>query len=158
MPRDVSEINHELEVFDKVCGEKMVLFYRMPTNDERVAHQEATIRRKGRKVLVKKNQFNEQVLMGTKVITGFKKGAFAFKKQLFSSDENDSAYAQDWRDKVVLGASDILAVLGRHVINSVDADNEDLFEEVEDFGQDPLQPSTPTSTGAEASSTPPPSA
>ncbi|EHJ46336.1 hypothetical protein DFW101_0319 [Solidesulfovibrio carbinoliphilus subsp. oakridgensis] len=128
-----------LEMKDKISGVLLEFSYRLPTQAERDAYTKATMRHKGNKVLSKANTFTEQAALGKRVLLGFKKGCLANEAgQIISSDKTDPDFDPSWKDLLDKYRKDILAAAGRRVINSTSSpDEENNFEVVEDFGEDP---------------------
>lgn len=150
-----------LEIKDNVSGTTLEFGYRLPTQAERTAYTKATIQHKGNKVLSKANTFQEQAALGRTVLLGFRKGDLANEAgKLISSDKSDPDYDPTWKDMLAKYRPDILAAVGRLVIKSTSTPEEDNnFEVVEDFGDDPLnESSSDTSKDAPDMSDPLPTA
>ena len=150
-----------LELRDKSSGRLLEFYYRFPNQAERDAYQKATLKRKGNKVLTKANVFPEQAAFGKCVLLGFKKGCLANESgQVISSEKTDPDFDPNWKELLAKYRSDILATIGRLAMNpTATMDEENNFEVVEDFGEDPSMPSSDdTSKDAPGMSDPLPSA
>jgi hypothetical protein len=131
-----------LEMKDRLSGANLEFHYRLPIQAERDAYTKATVKHKGNKVMTKANVFPEQVALGKRVALGFKKGCLANEAgQIISSDKMDPDYDPNWKSLLEKHRPDILARIGQQVLNSTrTADEENNFEVVEDFGEDPSTP------------------
>ncbi len=150
-----------LEIKDNLSGRTLEFYYRLPTQAERDAYTKATVKHRGNKVLSKANTFREQAALGRAVLLGFRKGDLANQAgQVISSDKTDPDYESGWKALLDKHRPDILATIGRLVIKSTSSmDEENNFEVVEDFGEDPSNPLfDDTSTDAPDQTSPLPSA
>lgn len=133
---------YTLEVKDRLSGAFLEFHYRLPIQAERDAYTKATVQHKGNKVRSKANVFTEQADLGKRVLTGFKKGPLADESgRIISSDKTDPDFNPDWKDLLEKYRPDLLAAVGQRVLKTTEsAEEEDLFEVVEDFGVDPSKP------------------
>jgi len=133
---------YTLEIKDNLSGKMLEFTYRLPTQAERDAYTKATIKHKGNKVLSKANTFPEQTALGKRVLLGFKKGCLANESgQIISADRIDPDYDPNWKDLLAKYRPDLLATVGRLVMKTTSTpDEENNFEVVEDFGEDPSNP------------------
>ncbi len=113
--RDLNAEKNVLEIEDPLCGKTHELYYRLPTNDERLQHINGRISRVGKKVKVVKNSLSLSQKYGEKIITGFKKGTIGFDGKVISADPDDPDYRKDWLKCLKKGAPDLLITLGWHV-------------------------------------------
>jgi len=137
----VFELNADrnvLVLFDKLSGEEMEFYYRMPTNDERVKYDSAMTKRKGTKIVVNKEWPLLQAKFGAALLTGFKKGCFAVDGKAISSDQTDADYLKGWKTLLFQKRPDLLGHVARTVFSAAaqaDAsiELEDLDAELEDL-------------------------
>lgn len=150
-----------LEMKDRLSGANLEFHYRLPIQAERDAYTKATVQHKGNKVRSKANVFTEQAALGKRVLKGFKKGSLADESgRVISSDKTDPDFNPDWKDLLEKYRPDLLAAVGQRVLKTTEtAEEEGLFEVVEDFGEDPSNPlSGDTSKDAPDQTDPLPSA
>ncbi len=97
MPCNLTATRQVLVMTDQ-AGETYELYFRMPTNDERVWHSNRLLERKGKKTVIRQNIFAEQVALGRKLIIGFSEGYFMDGDLFISSDPSKPYYRKDWRE------------------------------------------------------------
>lgn len=97
MPCNLTATRQVLVMTDQ-AGETYELYYRLPTNDERVWHSNQLYERKGKRTVIKQNIFAEQVALGRKLILGFSEGYFMDGDLFISSDSSKPYYRTGWRD------------------------------------------------------------
>jgi len=118
MPYDLSADRNVLTIFDKLSGDEMDFFYRMPTNEERVKYDSAMTKRKGTKIVVNKKWPLLQAGFGAAIMTGFEKGAFAVNGKVIASDATDPDYYKGWKNLIYQKRSDLLGHLARVVFSA----------------------------------------
>jgi len=128
---DLDADRNVMEVSDKLSGQTFELYYRMPTNAERVAYDSAVTKRKGSQIKLAKDWMITQAKVGLRLCVGFKKGNFAKAGQLISSETGDADYFPEWKQLLFKVRPDILAHLTRTIFaalndqETVDIDDED---------------------------------
>jgi hypothetical protein len=134
MPRIIGEgVKNQLILRDQFSGDPIILYYRMPTSEERIAYESAKYRRDKDKVEIKLTEARQ--IWGEKIIEGFKDGSFKFKlggdiKEI-SSDPDSPNYDSDWKPHLKYYASDLLEALAEHVFDGLRAisTQEEIFTE-----------------------------
>jgi len=128
-------------VDDRLSGSKLELFYRMPTNDERIAYQRSTVKREGNKVKIQ--VFEARVKHGLQILTGFRDGDFGYAGAPISADASSPHYRADWKDLLQETASDIVAAVAGAVFESARVGGDAGIEFVDEGGEEvlPLQKS-----------------
>jgi len=72
--RDLAKTDKNvLTINDTISGDKIELYYRLPTTEEMVDYQSHMFRRQGKKLLI--NAFETRLNYGLKILTGFREGA-----------------------------------------------------------------------------------
>jgi len=106
-------------VRDKFSDSDVVLYYTPPTTKDRLEFQNNFIKRKGDTVEVE--LIDEQVELGLRLVTGFRKGDFERLVDgewiTFSSDKDDPDYFEGWRDWIRDFAADLIEPFVIHVFN-----------------------------------------
>lgn len=87
-------------VMTDLAGDTYELYYRNPTNAERVAFSNSLYEKKGKKTVAKENVFAEQVAMGKKLCLGFSEGYFMDGDDFISSDKSKPYHREDWKDLI----------------------------------------------------------
>jgi hypothetical protein len=110
-------VRNELRIHDPVSGSAVVLYYRLPTTEERIAYSSAIFERDGEKVKITPGIPRHEY--GSEILLGFEEGAFEKEADgsliQFSSDPKSSAFDPEWKVLVIKYASDLLDVLAMHV-------------------------------------------
>jgi len=135
MPRELSEKPCEVTFSDRISGDNMTIFYRLPTTEERIKYSNSLITRKLNKI--KSNIGENRIASGLKIIKGFKEGAFSLPDTgIISSDPAASNYDPQWKEHIKQYAADVLEMLAVHVFDAPlgtgEAESDDDEEEVED--------------------------
>jgi len=99
MPCNLTADRQVLAMVDQT-GEGYDLYFRIPTNAERVAFANALYEKKGRRTVPKDNVFADQVAMGKKLCLGFSEGYFMDGDAFISSDPAKPYYRKDWKDLI----------------------------------------------------------
>jgi hypothetical protein len=142
--RDLHATKNILEIVDPISGDVHEIYYRTPTNSERIAYAGALIRREGRKIRLRADTYSINVQYGLDVITGFKKGTIGYNGKKISSDVMDPDFFENWKELLAQSAPEIAAAVGQTVFAGArvrradDGQDAIAFVEMEDLGSDPL--------------------
>ena len=110
MPRDLQASESNLAVFlDGVSNSEVGLYYRTPTNSERIKFKAATVIRKNGKIV--DQSVEAQLSFGAKIMTGIREGDFVLGDIPISSDQKSEHYDADWKKLVLETAGDIVQSL-----------------------------------------------
>lgn len=110
MPRDLkSATDNKATFMDGVSQTEVSLYYRTPTNAERIAFKAATIGRKNSKVI--DQSVEAQLSYGAKILTGIEEGDFLFGGKPISSNEDSGDYNPEWKKLVITTAGDLIQSL-----------------------------------------------
>lgn len=135
--RDLQQSDkNSITVDDRLSGTKLELFYRMPTNDERIAYQRSTLKREGNKLKLK--VFESRVKYGLQILTGFREGDFGYGGEPISADPTSQHYRADWKDLLQATASDIVATVAGAVFESARFSGDEGIEFVDEGGEEVL--------------------
>lgn len=135
MPRELSSKPCEVTFFDRIGGDNITLFYRMPTTEERIKYSNSLVTRRLNKVesAIGKARINA----GANIILGFKEGAFSTPdKGIISSDSASANFDPQWKENIRLYASDVLEMLAAHVFEASLTSGEVEADE-DEAGSDP---------------------
>jgi len=124
MGRIIGEnLRNELKIYDPVSSSNMVLHYRLPTVEERIAYSSTVFERDGDKLKVIPGKSRHE--FGSEILTGFEEGAFLKESSeglvKFSSDPQSEFYDPNWKTLVVKYASDLLDILAQTVFEGARA-------------------------------------
>src|SRR4030043_513809 len=115
MGRIIGEnVKNQLSLKDPFSGDPIILYYRIPTSEERIAYESAKYRReKGRFEFCLSEA---RLKFGEKIIEGFEEGSFLHKiegagNHPFSSDPESPVYITSWKDLLRKYAPDVLEIL-----------------------------------------------
>lgn len=136
MARELNPERQVLEVQDRTTGEVYEIYYRMPTNEERVRYGNKTIYRKGKKVLFRNNLLPLNIEFGKLLITGFGENVFTLNGKPISSEKSSPNFFEGWRDLVAKNAPEYLSLVGQTAMNAVaisGKDDLDGLEEIEEL-------------------------
>jgi len=124
MPRDLKRADNNKATFiDGPSGGEVSLYYRTPTNKERIAYSGETLTRKAGKIA---SQATEAGLKwGAKILTGIEDGDFLYDGKPISSNEDSEDYNPDWKRLVLLTAGDLVRALAELAFSGVGAKYED---------------------------------
>lgn len=110
MPRDLQASERNKATFiDGVSQSEVGLYFRTPTNAERIAFQAATIGRENGKF--KDQSAETQLAFGAKILTGIVDGDFVDAGKPISSDEHSKDYDPEWKKLVMTTAGDLVQAL-----------------------------------------------
>lgn len=114
MPRELSNEPCELTFDDRISGDKITLYYRVPSTQERVKYTNGYVTRQGNKVLATLGELRMKA--GAAIFVGFKTGAFSVPgKGLISSRPGDPNYDPGWKAAINQHAPDFIEMLAIHV-------------------------------------------
>ncbi|RJP59044.1 MAG: hypothetical protein C4549_02855 [Deltaproteobacteria bacterium] len=117
MPRELSDKPCEVTFNDQISGDKITLYYRMPTSQEKIKYTNGYVTRRGNKIVSTLGELRMKA--GAAVLIGFKTGAFSvLGKGLISSKLGDDNYDPDWKAVVKQYAPDVIEMLSIHVFES----------------------------------------
>jgi len=140
MPRLLSDKPCEVTFQDRLSNSKIVVYYRQPTEEERLKYSNSLVKRIRNKI--ESNVGQARVKAGADIILGFADGAFETDKGPLSSDPKSQHYDPDWKKFVRQYAPDVLAMLAIHVFESSlvldQPDPEDEQEGGAEKEEDPL--------------------
>lgn len=145
MARRLGEEVNEIRFQDNLSGSEIVLFYRMPTTEERIAYTNESFQRKGRKVISR--AVETRMKFGLKILEGFREGDFEIKTTdgwlPISSDSESRCFKKDWKEHIKKYASDLIEHLAIRVfdlpVQAAEEDTEDRGQRTEgseDIDQD----------------------
>lgn len=117
---DFDASKNVLEINDRLVGDTLEFYYRMPTNAERTQWDNLVTVRKGSKVVIKKDYQLLQAKFGAKLLTGFKKGILAKAGKAIASDPNDPDYYKDWLTLIYNARPDWLAHAARTIMSPLE--------------------------------------
>ena len=130
MPRLLSNEPCEIIFEDRISGDDITLYHRMPSTKEVINYSNDLVKRKGQKLLSKAGDTRQKY--GAKILVGFKEGCFETEKGPLSCDQGSENYDENWKEHVIKYAPDIIEALAMHVFErSVTAKSSD-DEEGED--------------------------
>ena len=127
----------ELKIQDNISGSEIVLQYRMPTTQERMAYSNESFQRKRNKLVSRLAETRQK--FGTKILAGIREGDFEKKMGSsyvpIASDTASKHYDADWRKHIEEHASDLIELLAAHVFDvPAEMADEDSLEAAEDIG------------------------
>lgn len=111
--RDINAPRNIAEIVDATSGDVHEIYYRMPSNSERVRYANSRIRRKGNKVQIRSDGFVLDLEFGEPLVTGFKKGTLGFDGEVFSSEPSDPEYRKDWKKLLVKHCPELVVAVAR---------------------------------------------
>ena len=122
MGRIIGEgVKNQLILKYQFSGDPIVLYYRIPTSEERIAYGSAKYRREKDKVEIKLTEARQ--VFGEKIIEGFKQGSFKFKLgddlREISSDPESPDFDSAWKAHVKYYAADLLEILAEHAFDGM---------------------------------------
>lgn len=133
MPRVLSDAPSRVTFYDKISDTRIVLEYRMPTTEERIAYSNALVTRKGTKIKSAIGETRQK--FGLKILTGFERGAFALDNgALMASRPDEDGFDPAWKAKVAQFAPDLIDALAITVFESSVVRDDD---ETEGDGDEP---------------------
>lgn len=137
MPRIIGAKRNEMIFEDHLSGDKLALYYRMPTTKEREDFLNMAVRRKGNKVTF--HHTEARLTYGLKILVGIRDGDFVRQADAgssllpMSSDPNSPDYCADWKQSMEDGCADLIMALAGHVFDGTprlaDAEEEDVSGE-----------------------------
>jgi hypothetical protein len=117
MPRELSNEPCELTFDDRVSGDKITLFHRLPTTQERVKYTNGFVTRQGNRMVSTLGELRMKA--GSLVLLGFKTGGFSVPgKGLISSKAGEPNYDPNWKELVKQYAPDFIEMLAIHVFEA----------------------------------------
>ena len=150
-------------VMTDLSGDTYELYYRQPTNMERVGFSNTLSEKKGKKTVYKENVFAEQAIFGKMLCLGFSEGYFMDGDKFISSDKSNPNYREDWKQLIeVARPTDFqqiaIAVTRPASPGAADDEPDSASEGEETVGEDAtnsmaskLEPEAPLATSSEGS-------
>lgn len=138
MPRELRQNErNKLVIEDPFTGEKVELFYRMPSVSEHVDFQKQSYlyKQTASGTITENNTPQTRIDFGLKILTGFTDGYFLYDGKPISPDPKSPDYRQDWKELIKETAANLVDALGMKVFLGVRFVNEN---EEEDAGAHPL--------------------
>jgi hypothetical protein len=130
--------SNRLVMTDGVTGEKIVVFYSTPLASQIKAYRQASIKRKGDKVVM--NTFDPALKYGLEIITGFEEGAFGYDGKPISADPTSPNYREDWKSLLAETAADIVTIVAAVAFDGVKVEKTDSGIEFEGEGAEEMLP------------------
>jgi hypothetical protein len=135
MPRRLGSDLCELKIRDNISSSDIVLYYRMPTSQERIAYTNESFSRRRNKIEIRLAETRQK--FGSRILAGIREGDF--EKQVggkyvpIASDPGSTHYDPNWRKHIEEHASDLIGALAAHVfdvsIEMIDDDDLDAVRE-----------------------------
>jgi hypothetical protein len=117
MPRELSNEHNEVTFQDHISGDKIKLYFRMPTTAERIKYTNGYVARQNNKIVATIGE--TRMKAGAAILMGFEKGAFLVPgKGLISSKPGEENYDPEWKATVKQFAPDIIERLAIHAFES----------------------------------------
>lgn len=120
MARRLGDELNEMRFQDNLSASEIVLYYRMPTTQERIAYTNESYQRKGKKLI--NRSVETRLKFGLKILVGFREGDFERRVDgkwvPMSSDGPPSEnYYPEWKEHVEKYASDLVEHLAMRVFD-----------------------------------------
>ncbi|MBN1830293.1 MAG: hypothetical protein JW884_14265 [Deltaproteobacteria bacterium] len=114
MPRHLSNVPCRMTFSDKISGDTITLFFRMPTPEEQITYDNSLVERKKDKIISRTGEIRQKY--GCEILTGIGGGSFTVdgddgKPVSLSSDPNAPGYRDDWKTLVRTLAPDVISML-----------------------------------------------
>ncbi len=108
---------------DQISGSTLGIYYRLPTNAERVRYMADMSPKPGSEEEKGFNPADIRARYGLLIITGFDDGAFEApdetgEKQAISSSPQAANFDSAWKDRLMMYAPDVLGLLGLFVFEN----------------------------------------
>lgn len=108
-----------LKLDDNITGEKITLFYTLPTNQQRLAYQNASVERVDGRIINRTIEARQKY--GLEILTGVKVGGLEVMQDgewvPLITDPSQAGYREDWKDIVLEQASDLVELLAGQVFD-----------------------------------------
>lgn len=111
--RELRSSKNTIEIRDELAGTIHEFHYRMPTTKERMQYQAGLLERKGNKII--NHSYAQQIKFGALILTGLKPGTLAVDGVALSAVPEDPGYRDDWKENLVEGCPELIAVMARTV-------------------------------------------
>jgi len=113
-------IKNILRIKDRVSGDEIVLYYRLPTTEERVSYFTSIWNRE--KGQIKENIGAARIEGGKKILEGIGENSFSQRIdgeiKAISCDPESSNYQTEWKEWVLKFAPDIIETLAREIFET----------------------------------------
>lgn len=110
MPRDLKKADNNKATFaDGVSGGEVSLYYRTPTNSERISFRNACVTRKGKNIIDQSTE--AQLSYGARILSGIEDGDFVNGDNPVSSNKDSEHYDPDWKKLVLETGGDLIQSL-----------------------------------------------
>ena len=124
MPRDLKRVDNNKATFiDGPSGGEVSMYYRTPTNKERIAFSSEMLTRKAGKIASQATAAG--LKWGAKIMTGIEDGDFLYDGKPVSSKEDSEDYNPEWKRLVLLTAGDLVQALAQLAFSGVGVKYED---------------------------------
>jgi len=107
-------VRNELVINDSISGTQIILYYRVPTTQERIRYSQSLFRRERNKIVYSVAEGRQH--WGKELLVGFREGDFAVEDKKgkavpYSSDPENKQYREDWKELVCTYAPDLVEFL-----------------------------------------------
>jgi hypothetical protein len=124
MARDLKRVDNNKATFiDGPSGGDVSMYYRTPTNKERIAYSGETLTRKAGKIASQATAAG--LKWGAKIMTGIEDGDFLNGGKPISSNEGSEGYDPEWKRLVLLTAGDLVQALAQLAFSGIGVKYED---------------------------------
>jgi hypothetical protein len=119
MPRIIGADRNEIIFDDPLSGDRLGMYYRMPTTREREGFVNMAVRRKGNKVTM--HHAEARMCYGMKILVGIREGDFmrmaSGQPVPMSSDPSSPHYTPEWAQEMEAGCADLIMALAAQVFD-----------------------------------------
>ncbi|KKW12652.1 MAG: hypothetical protein UY48_C0010G0004 [Candidatus Gottesmanbacteria bacterium GW2011_GWB1_49_7] len=109
MPRVLSTKPNAARFFDNISDSYLILYYRNPTTEERIAYTNALLTRRGQKI--ESAMGEARLKYGLRILIGIRDGDFATDDGPMSSNQQSPGYKENWKAIINELAPDVIAQL-----------------------------------------------
>lgn len=108
-----------LKLEDNISGSTVTLFYALPTNTQRLGYQNASVERKGGRII--NHTIEARQKYGLEILSGVKAGGLEVQEDgewvPLITEKGQDGYREDWKDIVLEQASDLVELLAAQVFD-----------------------------------------
>lgn len=119
MPRVIGASKNLIVFDDHLSGDKLGMYYRQPTTEEREGFLAMAVQREEDEVTSKSPEARK--IYGLKILVGIRDGDFIRiqddKEVPMSSDPESAAYYPDWKAEIEKGCMDLVTTMALHVFD-----------------------------------------
>jgi hypothetical protein len=120
MARRLSEEQNELKIRDQLSNSEIVLYYKMPTTEQRLQYFNESVQRKGNRIVTRIGEQRQH--FGFLILTGFRDGDFEIYLENqyvpISSNPASRHFHPDWKQWLKEHAMDLIELLAVHVFEA----------------------------------------